>query len=166
MTDLRVQKRMASEILDCGRNRVWIDPLHTDEVASAITREDIRRLVRQDIIQKREKSGTSRGRARKRATQKSKGRQRGPGTRKGSKGARNPSKQAWVRRIRAIRDELKQLRDDGHISSSTYRTYYNRANGGQYNSRAHLISHLVIDGVLSEDAADQVREDHGIEEES
>lgn len=158
MTDLRVQKRMAADLLDCGENRVWIDPLEADEVASAITREDIRRLIRQDVIQKRAQEGTSRGRARKRSEQKKKGRQRGPGTRKGSKGARSPSKREWVRKIRAIRDELKRLRDEGHISSTTYRTYYNRANGGQYNSRAHLLSHLVIDGVIDEEEAERAEE--------
>ncbi len=158
MTDLRVQKRMASDLLDCGKNRVWIDPLHQDDVASAITRDDIRRLIDQEIIQKRQEQGTSRGRARKRAEQRAKGRQRGPGSRQGSKGARNPSKQAWARRIRAIRDELKRLRDEDYIDASTYRTYYKRANGGMYNSRAHLLNHLAIDDVLSEDEVDQLKE--------
>lgn len=158
MSDLRVQRRMAADLLDCGQNRVWIDPLEQDEVASAITREDIRRLIRQDVIQKREEEGTSRSRARKTAEQKAKGRQSGPGTRQGSKGARNPSKDDWKRTIRAIRDQLKTLRDDDYIDSSTYRTYYNRANGGLYNSRAHLLNHLAIDGVISEDEAEQLQE--------
>lgn len=160
MTDLRVQRRMASELLDCGQNRVWIDPLHTDEVADAITREDVRRLIRQDIIQKRQKKGTSRGRARETAKQKKKGRQRGPGSRRGTSGARDPDKDAWKRKVRALRDELKTLRDEGRISSSTYRTYYDRAGGGMYNSRRHLLTQLVSDGVLTEDELDEIREAH------
>lgn len=160
MTDLRVQRRMAAEVLDCGENRVWMDPLHTDDIASAITREDIRRLVRQGVIDKRAEEGTSRGRARHRANQKKKGRQRGPGSRKGAKGARDPSKKAWMRRIRAIRDELKTLRDEGYLSSTEYRTYYRRAKGGEYNSRAHLVSHLELDGILTEDEADEIRDTH------
>lgn len=163
MTNLSVQRRMAAELLGCGENRVWIDPLEADEVASAITREDIRRLIRQDVIQKRSEEGTSRGRARKRSQQRKKGRQSGPGSRKGSKGARSPRKGGWVKRIRAIRDELKHLRDEGHISSTVYRTYYNRASGGEYKSRAHLLNHLVIDGVLDEEEAERIRERHETE---
>jgi large subunit ribosomal protein L19e len=158
MSDLRVQKRMAADLLDCGENRVWIDPLEQDEVATAITRDDIRRLINQDVIRKREKDGTSRGRARKRDEQRSKGRQRGPGSRSGSKGARNPDKEDWRNRIRAIRDQLKTLRDEGHIDAATYRTYYKRANGGRYDSRRHLLNHLAIDGVISEEEAEQLQE--------
>jgi large subunit ribosomal protein L19e len=155
MTDLRVQRRMAADLLDCGRNRIWIDPLETDEVANAITREDIRRLIRQDVIQKREKEGTSRGRARERSAQREKGRQRGPGSREGTRGARDPDKDAWKTTVRALRDELKTLRDEGYLDSSTYRTYYDRAGGGQYDSRRHLLTQLVADGVLSEDDRDE-----------
>lgn len=149
MTDLRVQRRLAAEVLDCGVNRVWVDSLHSEDVAAAITREDIRRLVNQGVIQKKRAKGTSRGRARKREAQRKKGRQRGPGTREGAKGARNPSKKAWIRKIRAIRDELRTLREDGTIEASTYRKYYRRAKGGVYTSRAHLLNHMKTDGVLT-----------------
>lgn len=159
MTDLRVQRRMASEIMDCGVNRVWIDDLHTDDVAAAITRNDIRRLVSQGVIKKRPEKGTSRSRARKRAEQKKKGRQRGPGSRKGAKGARNPKKKAWIRKIRALRDELKGLRADGLLEPSEYRHYYRRAKGGIYQSRAHLLNHLKTDGALTAEQVKQRREE-------
>lgn len=158
MTDLRVQRRMAAELLGCGVNRVWIDDLHTEDVAAAITRDDIRRLISQGVIEKGKKAGTSRGRARERSKQKKKGRQRGPGKRQGAKGARNPRKQAWVRRIRAIRDELKTLRSDGVIEPSEYRHYYRRAKGGVYNSRAHLLSHMKADGAISDEEVEARRQ--------
>lgn len=158
MTDLRVQRRMAAELMDCGVNRVWIDDLHAEDVASAITRDDVRRLISQGVIEKRKIDGTSRGRARKRTEQKKKGRQRGPGKRQGAKGARNPSKQAWIRRIRAIRDELKTLREDGVIEPSEYRYYYRRAKGGVYNSRAHLLSHMNADDAISQEELEARRE--------
>ena len=43
--DLKNQKRMAAEILDCGYNRVWIDPNRAEDVADAITRADIRTAI-------------------------------------------------------------------------------------------------------------------------
>ncbi len=42
---LKMQRRIAADLLKCGENRVWIDPERIDDVATAITREDIRRLI-------------------------------------------------------------------------------------------------------------------------
>jgi len=50
MTDLRNQRRMAAAILKCGENRVWMDTDRTDEVAEAVTRSDIRELVKGGAI--------------------------------------------------------------------------------------------------------------------
>ena len=50
--NLSAQKRMAAEILKCGQNRVYIDPYLIEEVKMAITREDIRNLIKEGIIQK------------------------------------------------------------------------------------------------------------------
>ena len=150
MTDLRVQRRIAARVIGCGQNRVWIDPLHAEDVAQAVTREDVRRLVRKGFITTHQKKGVSRGRARHHAAQKAKGRRRGPGSREGASGGRTPSKRAWINRIRALRDELVVLRDAGTLTPAQYRRYYRRAKGGVYTSRAHLVSHLVIDGVVPE----------------
>lgn len=35
MAFLRLQRRLAAKVLKCGRNRVWIDPNETKEVALA-----------------------------------------------------------------------------------------------------------------------------------
>ena len=53
--NVTAQKRMAAEILKCGIHRVYIEPEYIDEVVMAITREDIRNLITQGIIQKRQK---------------------------------------------------------------------------------------------------------------
>jgi len=50
-------------------------------------------------------------------------------------------------RIRALRDELRTLREAETLTASQYRHYYRRAKGGMYNSRAHLRSHLQTDGI-------------------
>ena len=58
MTTVNAQKRMSAEILKCGVNRVYIDPQFVEEVQMAITREDIKNLIKQGIIKKRaEKTG-------------------------------------------------------------------------------------------------------------
>ncbi len=58
-----------------------------------------------------------------------------------------------MNQIRAIRDELRTLREKGAIDASVYRAYYVRAKGGQFRSRAHMRSHMKTDGTLSEEVA-------------
>ena len=151
MSDLRNQRRLAAAVLDCGEGRVWIDPLHADAVAEAVTRQDIRALVKKGYIKAAQKQGTSKSRARALAIQKASGRRKGPGSRKGAGGARSPRKQRWIRTIRPIRDTLKTLRSEEKISPSVYRQYYRKAKGGSFRSRAHLVSHMRTDGHLGEE---------------
>lgn len=42
---LRLQKRLASSVLRCGKKKVWLDPNETNEIANANSRES-RRLIR------------------------------------------------------------------------------------------------------------------------
>lgn len=148
--DLKNQKRMAAEILGCGQTRVWIDPNRIEDVADAITRADIRTAIESGTIRALPKQGISRGRTRHKLDQRGKGRRRGPGSRKGTSGARTPTKQDWIRTIRPIRQELKGLRDSGRISRKVYREFYMRAKGGQFKSRKNLLSHLQMAGHLKE----------------
>ena len=147
--NLSYQKRVASGILKCGVHRVWVDdrPEVQERIAEAVTRDDVRLLVVQRFIRKHQKKGISRGRARAMAHQRSKGRRRGHGSRKGHGGARTPKKEAWMTRVRALRNELSSLRVEGTIDAAQYRRYYRRVKGGVYNSRNHLRYNMEIDGV-------------------
>ena len=138
MTNLKAQKRLAADILDVGKNKLWFDPEQQGEIADAITREDIRELVDQGIIQADEPKGNSRGRARERAEKRSYGHQTGPGSRRGKAGGRQNEKDDWSSRIRAQRNKLRELRDDGELSTSDYRELYDRAGGGEFDSVADM----------------------------
>ena len=148
--DLKNQRRLASEILGCGQNRVWIDPTHMEDVAEAITRSDIRALINSKAIKAKQKAGISRGRARYKQEQKRKGKRRGHGSRKGTKKARTPKKRAWINTIRPIRAQLMEYRSQGKIDSATYRRLYRRAKGGMFRSKARLEAHLKSEGLLKE----------------
>jgi len=134
MSDLGSQKRLAADILDVGEGRVWLDPEEQEEIAEAITREDIRDLVDQGIIRAKGTQNNSRGRARKRNQKRSYGHKKGQGTRKGKAGARESRKDSWVSRIRAQRKRLKELREEGTIDRTQYRELYNKASGGEFDS--------------------------------
>ncbi|HEC76159.1 MAG TPA: 50S ribosomal protein L19e [Thermoplasmatales archaeon] len=149
--DLRNQRRLASEILKCGENRIWMDPDNLEEIEKAVTRRDVKGLIKQGIIKAKKVKGNSRGRIRKRMLQKAKGRRKGHGSRKGKATARFPKKRAWIKTIRPIRAYLKELRDSGLIDKKTYRLYYRRAKGGQFRDKAHVKLHLETEGLIKAD---------------
>jgi large subunit ribosomal protein L19e len=135
---LKAQKRIAAEILKCGENRVYFDPYLIEEIKMAITRDDIRNLIKEGIIQKKYKKGISKYRKNLNHERKKKGRASGLGKRKGTKHARSPKKEGWMKRIRPQRRELKKLRDRKLITTATYRKLYKNAKGGMFNNVAQM----------------------------
>jgi large subunit ribosomal protein L19e len=136
--NLTTQKRLAAEILKIGVNRVWIDPDNLEEVSQAITRDGVKKLIADGTIKARPKKGISSYRSKKIAEQKSKGRRKGRGSIKGAKGARNPKKKAWMTTIRALRTDLKDMRDNREINRTTYRKLYKMAKGGAFRSKSYM----------------------------
>lgn len=132
---LKSQRRLASEILKVGQNRIWIDPERIDEVETSITREEIRKLIHERIIQATPEKGTSHSRARMLHAKKKKGLRKGPGKR--SK-ARISKKKTWMKKIRAIRRRLRELRGKRVITVNTYRQFYRIAGSGAFESAAEL----------------------------
>lgn len=110
MTKLTSQRRLAAQILKIGQNRVWIDPGRNEDVETAMTRSEIRRLVHEGVIKSLPATGISRGRARILHEKKKKGRRSGPGSRTGTPHARVSKKEAWMGKIRALRKKLKVLK--------------------------------------------------------
>jgi len=151
MPDLSNQRRMASQLLKCGEGRVWIDPSRQEDLADAVTRKDIRGAIKAGVIQRLPIAGTSRGRARRLAEERRKGRHSGPGSRKGSPVSRVTKKGRWMRRIRAQRKLLVELRGGKKIAPAVYRSFYQKAKGGMFRSRAHLLLNLRLAGHMPEE---------------
>ena len=78
-----------------GVNRVSFDPEHLDDVADAITRENVRSLITANTIKIKGIVGTSKGRAHLKKIQKKK-RGTKQGSKKGRKGARVGKKEVYV----------------------------------------------------------------------
>jgi large subunit ribosomal protein L19e len=125
-------RRMASAIMKVGESRIWIDPSRMEDVESAITREDVRRLISEGAILKRQQQTPSRGRLRLRKAERRLGRHRGGGSRKGTRESRYPSKREWITKVRAQRTFLAELRANRKIKPSVYRTLYRQVKGGQF----------------------------------
>jgi large subunit ribosomal protein L19e len=139
---LKSQRRLAAQILKIGQNRVWIDPERIDDVEAAITREEIRKLVHEGVIQPLPEKGVSRARARILHEKKKKGRRRGPGSITGSAHAKISRKEAWMSKIRALRKRLRGLKEKKVITENTYRKLYKMASSGRFESVADLERYL------------------------
>ena len=136
-TNLRDKRELVARVLGVGANRVRFDPEYLDDVADAITRDNIRSLLTAGTIYIAGVKGTSRGRTRVKHI-KARKHGRGHGSKKGSKGARQGKKQIWVKKVRALRHHIKVLKSRGDISKAAYWSLYKKVNGGQVRSRSHL----------------------------
>ena len=113
----------------------------------AISREEIRRLIRDRAIKKKPEKGISRGRARLVHDKKVEGKRRGQGSRSGTGGARTPTKEAWMKRVRAQRKRLRELRDKHSITEANYRRLYIMAKSGSFRSVADLDRYMEAHGL-------------------
>jgi len=146
--DLSNQRRMAAEILKCGVHRVYLNPNNLEDIGEAVTRNDVKRLIKEGVIKSRQIRGISTGRKKARMKQKEAGKRKGHGSRKGSKYARFPKKRRWIQTIRPIRRTLRELRAGENITSDTYRYYYRHASGGIFRSVGHMKSHMEAEKVF------------------
>ncbi|MEM2920693.1 MAG: 50S ribosomal protein L19e [Candidatus Bathyarchaeia archaeon] len=135
---LKTAKRLAADMMSVGLSRVWIDPERLEDVESAVTRGDVRRLISEGVIRKRPPSNPSKGRLRLKLMAKKKGRRSGPGSRKGTR----RGGVGWVEKVRAQRKLLKDLRDKGEISRSVYRELYYKVKGGVFASKRALLEQV------------------------
>ncbi len=135
---MMLQKRLAADILNCSPYRIILDDTKLGEIKEAITKFDIRRLIKQGMIQRAPIQGIARFRARHTAAQKRKSRRVGPGSRKGTANARADDKLQWMRQVRAQRDLLKRLRDHEFVTQETFKTLYRKAKGGFFRSTRHI----------------------------
>ena len=144
---LKIQKRLAAQILKSSKNDIWLDSDRLEEIKDSITKADIKSLIKDKAIKSKKKRGISRYRIRKIQIQKSKGRRRGPGSIKGGKHARLSKKRSWINHIRIQRVFLRNLRDKGAINKSSYRSLYMKSKGGFFRSKRHIKLYIREHGI-------------------
>ena len=89
----------------------------------------------------------SRGRARVLHEKKKRGLRKGPGRKSGSARARVSKKEAWMKRIRALRRRLRDLKANRVITQSVYRRLYDMAGSGAFESTADLERYIKTRGL-------------------
>lgn len=139
MVSLRLQKRLAASVLDCGKKRLWLDPNESNEISLANSRMSIRKLIKDGLIMRRSITIHSRARARRHLESVRKGRHTGFGKRKGTREARMPTKVLWIRRQRVLRRLLRKYREATKLDKHQYHEFYLGAKGNLYRNKKVLI---------------------------
>lgn len=140
--NVKNKKRILASALGISKKRVILNPERLDEVKKAITKNDLRHLVKEGAIAILNKKGVSKGRSAANKVQKKKGRQSGHGSRKGKATARRESRLTWINSIRLQRAYLQGLRQKGYIENDSFRMLYRKAGGGVFRSKRHIRLYL------------------------
>jgi large subunit ribosomal protein L19e len=138
--ELRKAKELAATLMKVGVTKIYIDPINSKKVAEAMTKDDIRGLIADRIIKKRQTNEQSNSRAKALRTKRQKGRKRGKGTRKGTKKARGEKKRTWVKRVRAQRRTLKELKAENPkaVAEKGYGNIYKKIKGNYFKGKKYL----------------------------
>jgi len=137
VVNLRAKKRLVSRVTGVGIHRVKFDSDHLDDVADAITRENIRSLITANTIKIKPIIGTSKGRAHTKKAQRNK-RGTKQGSKQGRKGARVGKKEIYVAKVRSLRRLLKIAKDRKDLTNPEFWALYKKVGGNTVRNKAHL----------------------------
>ena len=135
-------RRIASEFLKVGESKVRFRNDSMKKIEEALTREDVRTLIKEGSIYAIAKRGVSRARGMEKRGQIKKGRRGGMGSRRGTPSARLDSKEAWIAKVRAQRRFLAALVDGKQIAPESVRKIYLMVKGNAFKSVKILETYL------------------------
>ena len=143
-------RRLAADILGIGTSRIRFKPDQMARINEALTRDDIRGLIKEQIIVVLPKRGVSRAGARIRAIARRSGRQSGHGNRKGTFKARSDPKRTWMIKVRGQRALLRKMKEDGSVAPESVRKIYTMIKGNAFRGKNVLKTYLKENSMLTE----------------
>jgi len=142
--ELNKAKEIAATLMKVGVGKIYLDPKNASKIKEAMTKDDIRGLIADRVIKKRQDNSQSKGRTRKLKESKRKGRKRGKGKRKGTKKTRAEKKNTWINKVRAQRRTLKELREEDPeaVAAKGYSKVYRRIKGNYFKGKKYLREYI------------------------
>jgi large subunit ribosomal protein L19e len=137
VVNLKAKKRLAARVTGVGVHRIRFDTDHLDDIADAITRENIRSLITANTIKIKSFTGTSKGRAHEKKAQRNK-RGTTQGSKQGRKGARVGKKTVYVAKVRSLRRLLKIAKDRKDLTNPEFWALSKKVGGNTVRNKAHL----------------------------
>lgn len=133
-------KTHAARLLNVGKSKIFIQQNSFEKIKAAITKDDVRALIKDGIISKKNVNEYSRGRARILHSKKAKGRKKGFGKRTGTKKARSNEHRVWISGIRAQRKKLRELRKKfpKTVKKIGYGKLYKKIKGGFFKGKKYI----------------------------
>ncbi len=135
-------KRLAADIMKIGMNRVRIKPDSMAKIKEALTREDVKALIKDGIVYKVPPKGN--------ASLNKRTKKKRAGKRKGTKYSRKGRKSAWMERIRSLRAYLANLVKEGKMEKGRKREVYSKIKGGHFKGKRPLYAYLKEAGYIKE----------------
>ncbi|MDE1870233.1 MAG: 50S ribosomal protein L19e [Candidatus Micrarchaeota archaeon] len=140
-------KRIAAQVLKRGESAIRFKPGSTDEIAKALTREDIKQLIKNgSIIALPAKKNLSE-RSKILREKRKEGRKRGAGRRKGTLKARGGNA-TWEKKVRSQRLFLRELRLSEKVDKKAFRKFYLLVKGNAFVSKASMVLHMKEEGII------------------
>ncbi|MFH1306454.1 MAG: 50S ribosomal protein L19e [Candidatus Micrarchaeota archaeon] len=143
-------KRLAASILGIGECKIWLSPTEGKKISEALTRDDVRTLIKDGVIKALPRRGVSRYRARLKEEAKRAGRRRGRGSRKGTKRARRNPKEFWMAKVRSQRKRLFSLVEKGELEKKDAKKVYLKIKGNSFKGKQQLVNYLKENNMLKE----------------
>ncbi len=145
---MKLQKRLAASVAKASPHRVKLNTEELSAIKEAITKADIKSLIKKGLIKIAQIRGKGNFHSRKKKAQKRKGRQSGHGSRKGKATAREKPKRKWINKIRSQRVFLKTLKEKKYVDDKTYRNLYRKAKGGFFRNKRHIKNFIEEQGLI------------------
>lgn len=143
---MKTVRRLAAQLLGVGEKRIMFESAESAEIAKAVTKDDVRKLIDARAITVRKVKGVPRTRGRLRAARR-RLRGSGVGKRRGTANARTERKEKWMALARSQRALLRRLRAGGKLLKG-YREIYMKIKGGAFPDKARMMVYLGERGYL------------------
>jgi len=134
-------RRLAADILDVGEKRIRFVTDKLADIKSAMSRADVRDLIKKKAIIVLPKKGRRKKAERKKCSE---------GSRKGSK-SNEDRKREWMNRVRAQRKLLRLLVANNILKGEHKRKIYLKIKGNSFRNKRALVTYLKDNEMIAKD---------------